>query len=74
MVSPPSKISRAARLLIGLIVGGWLWIARTGFLARPLQRLTYAGHEFLDAARDERLSNKARQTVLSNAGTLTSRV
>jgi hypothetical protein len=36
-----------------------------------VQRLTYAGHEFLDAAREEKLWNKAKQTVLSNAGTLT---
>jgi len=34
-------------------------------------RLTYAGHEFLDAAREETLWNKAKQIVLSNAGTLT---
>lgn len=36
-----------------------------------VQRLTYAGHEFLDAAREDKLWNKAKQTVLSNAGTLT---
>jgi hypothetical protein len=36
-----------------------------------VQRLTYAGHEFLDAAREEKLWNKAKQTVLANAGTLT---
>ena len=36
-----------------------------------VQRLTYAGHEFLDMAREERLWNKAKQSVLSNAGTLT---
>ena len=34
-------------------------------------RLTYAGHEFLDAAREDKLWNKAKETVLSNAGTLT---
>jgi hypothetical protein len=36
-----------------------------------VHRLTYAGHEFLDAAREDRLWKKAKQTVLSNAGTLT---
>jgi hypothetical protein len=36
-----------------------------------VERLTFAGHEFLDAAREDRLWNKAKQTVLSNAGTLT---
>src|SRR5437763_17122981 len=36
-----------------------------------VQRLTYTGHEFLDAAREEKLWVKAKQTVLSNAGTLT---
>ena len=40
----------------------------SGFI---VQRLTYAGHEFLDAAREDKLWNKAKQTVLSNAGTLT---
>jgi Hypothetical protein (DUF2513) len=33
--------------------------------------LTWAGHEFLDAAREDKLWNKAKQTVLKNAGTLT---
>jgi hypothetical protein len=33
--------------------------------------LTWAGHEFLDAAREDKLWNKAKQTVLTNAGTLT---
>lgn len=36
-----------------------------GFVVR---RLTYAGHEFLDAAREDKLWNKAKQNVLSNAG------
>lgn len=36
-----------------------------------VRRLTYAGHEFLDAAREDTLWQKAKQTVLSNAGTLT---
>jgi Hypothetical protein (DUF2513) len=39
-----------------------------GFFVR---RLTYAGHEFLDAAREEKLWNKAKETVRKNAGTLT---
>ncbi len=34
-------------------------------------RLTYAGHEFLDAARQDKLWRKAKETILSNAGTLT---
>jgi hypothetical protein len=36
-----------------------------------VERLTFAGHEFLDAARQETLWNKAKETVLQNAGTLT---
>jgi hypothetical protein len=36
-----------------------------------VQRLTYAGHEFLDAAREETLWKKAKQIVLNNSGTLT---
>lgn len=36
-----------------------------------VKRLTFAGHEFLDAAREDKLWNKAKHTVLSNAGTLT---
>jgi hypothetical protein len=36
-----------------------------------VERLTYAGHEFLDAAREDKLWNKAKETVLKNAGTLT---
>ena len=39
-----------------------------GFLVR---RLTYAGHEFLDAARSDKIWNKAKETVMNNAGTLT---
>ncbi len=36
-----------------------------------VERLTYEGHEFLDAAREDKLWNKAKETVLKNAGTLT---
>lgn len=36
-----------------------------------VERLTYAGHEFLDAARDDTLWQKAKQTVMKNTGTLT---
>jgi hypothetical protein len=36
-----------------------------------IERLTYAGHEFLDAAREDTLWNKAKEIVLHNAGTLT---
>jgi hypothetical protein len=36
-----------------------------------VQRLTFAGHEFLDAAREDKVWNKAKQTILSNAGALT---
>jgi len=36
-----------------------------------IERLTYAGHEFLDSAREDKLWNKAKETVLRNAGTLT---
>lgn len=36
-----------------------------------VQRLTYAGHEFIDAARHETLWNKAKQILLSNSGALT---
>lgn len=34
-------------------------------------RLTYAGHEFLDAARNDTLWVKAKETVTKNTGTLT---
>ena len=34
-------------------------------------RLTYAGHEFLDAARNDTLWTKAKEMVLKNTGTLT---
>jgi hypothetical protein len=34
-------------------------------------RLTYEGHEFLDAARNDTLWNKAKEIVLKNTGTLT---
>lgn len=36
-----------------------------------VQRLTYAGTEFLDAARSDTLWHKAKQTLLKNAGVLT---
>lgn len=35
------------------------------------KRLTYDGHEFLDAARNDTLWNKAKDKVLSSAGTVT---
>ena len=34
-------------------------------------RLTYEGHEFLDAARNDTLWAKAKETVTKNTGTLT---
>jgi|ERR1700677_3167259 hypothetical protein len=34
-------------------------------------RLTYAGHEFLDAARNDTLWVKAKEMVIKNTGTLT---
>ena len=34
-------------------------------------RLTYAGHEFLDAARNDTLWAKAKEIVISKTGTLT---
>jgi Hypothetical protein (DUF2513) len=36
-----------------------------------IERLTFAAHEFLDAARQETLWQKAKAIVLKNAGTLT---
>jgi hypothetical protein len=36
-----------------------------------VERLTYEGHEFLDAARNDSTWNKAKEIVLNNAGTLT---
>jgi hypothetical protein len=34
-------------------------------------RLTYDGHEFLDAARSDTLWNKAKENVITKTGTLT---
>lgn len=34
-------------------------------------RLTYAGHEFLDAARNHTIWTKAKEIVVKNTGTLT---
>lgn len=39
-----------------------------GFVVR---RLTFAGYEFLDAARSDTMWNKAKDTLLKNTGTLT---
>ncbi|PYV70350.1 MAG: hypothetical protein DMG97_19480 [Acidobacteria bacterium] len=36
-----------------------------------LKRLTYEGHEFLDAARDDTLWNKAKDAVQGSTGVLT---
>lgn len=36
-----------------------------------VSRLTYDGHEFLDAARNDTLWAKAKETVIKNTGTLT---
>ncbi len=65
----PEEVAYHAQLAqdAGLIVARFLPPTNYFFA----QRLTYAGHEFLDAAREEKLWNKAKQTVLSNAGTLT---
>jgi len=41
-----------------------------GICWRP-RRMTYQGHEFLDAARNETLWAKAKDTVISTTGTLT---
>jgi len=49
----------------GLIEAEFMMV---GFFIR---RLTYSGHEFLDAAREDKLWNKAKETVIKNAGTLT---
>ena len=35
------------------------------------QRITYAGHEFLDAARSDKVWNTAKDKLLSVTGTLT---
>jgi hypothetical protein len=35
------------------------------------KRLTYEGHEFLDAARSNTVWNKAKETLLSTSGTIT---
>jgi hypothetical protein len=50
----------------GLIEGGLL--DPDGFYVR---KLTYEGHEFLDAARSETMWNKAKDTLQKNAGALT---
>jgi hypothetical protein len=34
-------------------------------------RMTYAGHEFLDAAREDKLWNRAKEILLRSTGTLT---
>jgi hypothetical protein len=36
-----------------------------------VERLTFAGTEFLEAAKDDTLWQKAKQTVVKNTGTLT---
>ncbi|MHB8859327.1 MAG: DUF2513 domain-containing protein [Thermoleophilia bacterium] len=43
-------------------MSGWDWRAKS---------LTYAGHEFLNAARDEGNWNEAKQTILQKSGALT---
>src|SRR5207237_6294100 len=40
-------------------------------LAVELDRLTWQGHDFLDAARDETLWKKAKQTVMKPAASYT---
>lgn len=52
----------------GFIIGKRVTDEGENFL---IERLTYAGHEFLDAARQDTLWQKAKQIVLKNAGTLT---
>ncbi|MDT8068500.1 MAG: DUF2513 domain-containing protein [Terriglobia bacterium] len=41
------------------------------FVLWMAQRLTYSGHEFLDAARADTIWMKAKDKVLSTTGTLT---
>lgn len=42
---------------------------RAGFRMKP-KRLTWAGHEFLDAARNDTVWNKAKEMVRDQGGTI----
>jgi len=58
---------------VGLLQEAGLLLAREPFDGSPLmpQKLTWQGHEFLDAARDQNVWNQAKKTISERGGTLT---
>jgi len=65
-------VAKHAELLIeaGLLKGTSLKADGIGAVAVSIERLTWAGHEFLDAARNETVWNKAKAFVQEKAGTV----
>ena len=57
----------------GLIEGEVLYtgVGKSEILAVDMDRLSWQGHDFLDAARDETLWKKAKQTVMKPAASFT---
>ncbi len=67
------QITYNAALMVdaGLVEGA---VARGGdgdALGVAMDRMTWSGHDFLDAARDETLWKKAKQTVMKPAASFT---
>jgi hypothetical protein len=54
----------------GLIKASFLRANQVGVVSAHVERLTWSGHEFLDAARNDTLWNKAKGIVGEKAGTV----
>lgn len=69
----PEQIGHHAYLMVeaGLARGGEDGCTESGLPVYDLSYLTWAGHDFADAARDDRFWNSAMQTVRDKAGTVT---
>ena len=61
------ELAIEADLLVGRVVHG----GTGGVAAARIQRLSWIGHEFLDAARDQEVWNQAKRQVLEKGGSWT---
>jgi hypothetical protein len=61
------ELAIEAGLLEGRVIRG----AQGGVAAARIRKLTWAGHEFLDAARDQKIWNQAKRKVVEAGGSWT---
>jgi hypothetical protein len=63
-------VARHVQLLIeaGLVEGSLISPQQAGVVAAYARRLTWDGHEFLDAARHDKIWNRAKKFIASQGG------